>query len=331
MSPLPDRLVSRPVRRTDAIGAGVSAAELRGPLWDRPFRGVVGWHGAATEDVRWRICAAGQLLPEGGYLGGWAAACWQGVGMLDGLGWPAGAPLPVLLGLPPHAQVRRRPGITPFRGALATSALVVDGLPVAPLSYAIFQELCRASCLVEAVVVVDMGISERTADARTALPEVAAIVDAHPGARGIRQARAALALASNWSANPQETRTRLLWTLDAGLSPPEVNCPIFSRDGQLLGIADLLEPLSGTVVEYDGAGHRGAEAHTEDNDREERFERHNLTVVRVTDLDLRKWRRRTVTRMKDGYRRGMSRDRAKDRWTLGPSTWGGDGRPPHPK
>lgn len=64
-----------------------------------------------------------------------------------------------------------------------------------------------------------------------------------------------------------------------------MNSPIFDREGHLLGIADLLEPTSGTVTEYDGSSHRAAVAHAEDNDREERFERHSLTVVRVSDLD----------------------------------------------
>ena len=329
LPPVPDGLVCRPVRRAAAISGGVLPAELRGPLWDRPYRGVVSWHGASTSDVRWRICAAAQLLPHGGYVGGWAAAHWQGVRMLDGVGGPDRALLPVLLGLPPHSQVRRRAGISPFRGALVTTPVVVDGLPVAPLAYAVYQEICRASCLVEAVVALDMGISERTGDPHTVLPDVAAIVDSHPGARGIRQARAALDLASTRSANPQETRTRLLWTLDAGLPPPQVNCPIFDRDGHLLSIADLLEPLSGTVVEYDGGGHREAEAHTEDNAREERFERHNLTVVRVTDLDLTKKSRRTVARMQDGHRRGLSRDRTKDRWTIEPPGWWHRDRLPH--
>lgn len=328
LPPVPEALVSRPARRAEAIGRGISSAELSGPLWDRPYRGVVSWRAAATDDTWWRICAAAQLLPEGGCVGGWAAANWQGVRMLDGVRWTDSRPAPVLLNLPPHTQLRRRPGIAPFRGAQPAPPIVVAGLPVAPLAEAVYQELCRASCLVEGVVVMDMGISERTGDPHTSLADIAALVDSRPGARGIRRARAAIGLACNRSANPQETRTRMLWRMDAALPPPEVNCPIFDLDGQLLGIADLFEPASGTVTEYDGSGHRAAAAHTEDNDREERFERHNLTVVRVTDIDLRRKPRRTVARMRDGHRRGLARDRGKDRWTIEPPSWWRDGAVP---
>ena len=158
LPPLPDALVSRPVRHIEAIVSGIPSAELRGPLWDRPYRGVVSWHPGATDHVWWRICAAAQLLPEGGCVGGWAAAYWQGVRMLDGVRWTDRRPAPVLLNLPPHTRRRRGPGCC-----------------------------------------------------------------------------------GGWTRGSRRPRY----------------CPIFDREGHLLGIADLSEPTSGTVTEYDGSGHRG--------------------------------------------------------------------------
>lgn len=100
--------------------------------------------------------------------------------------------------------------------------------------------------------------------------------------------RAALELASDRSASPPETRLRLVWELDAGLPPPLVNVPVYSRTGQLLGIPDLLDPVAGLVVEYDGDDHRDPHRHSEDVDREARFRGVGLEVTRVTGRDLRR-------------------------------------------
>lgn len=56
--------------------------------------------------------------------------------------------------------------------------------------------------------------------------------------------------------------------------------------GRLPGLPDLLDAATKLVAEYDGAQHRQLEEHTNDNVREERFERVGLTVVRATSRDL---------------------------------------------
>lgn len=58
-----------------------------------------------------------------------------------------------------------------------------------------------------------------------------------------------MALASEHSRSPNETRTRLIYLLDAGLPTPLVSCPIRDRAGRLLGIADLFDPVAGLAVE----------------------------------------------------------------------------------
>lgn len=73
--------------------------------------------------------------------------------------------------------------------------------------------------------------------------------------------------------------------LDAGYPHPLVNRPVFDRNGQLLAIADLLDPVSGTVGEYDGAEHRKAGRHSGDVGREDWSRRHGLEVLGVIGPD----------------------------------------------
>jgi hypothetical protein len=74
--------------------------------------------------------------------------------------------------------------------------------------------------------------------------------------------------------------------IDAGLPRLEPNCPVLDRQGTLLGIADLLEPVAGLGIEFD-ADHRGRVRHTRDVAKDEAFRGHGLEVARVTGTDLR--------------------------------------------
>jgi hypothetical protein len=107
---------------------------------------------------------------------------------------------------------------------------------------------------------------------------------------------------------------RYVWIVLAGLPKPVVNPVVVDEDGWFVGKPDLLDPGAGATGEYDGAQHRDLRQHTDDNDREESFERVNLVVARATAVDLWSRRARLVWRLQDAYRRGRSRDRARDRW-----------------
>ena len=65
-----------------------------------------------------------------------------------------------------------------------------------------------------------------------------------------------------------------------------VNCPIRTRAGALIGIADLLDPVAGLVVEFDGADHRKKARHTKDVEKEDLLRRSRVEVTRVTGSDL---------------------------------------------
>jgi hypothetical protein len=146
--------------------------------------------------------------------------------------------------------------------------------------------------------------------------ELHTYIAAHPRVKGAPTARAAMELADGRSRSPQESVLRLLWMVDAGLPRPLVNTPVYTDLGHLLGIPDLLEEQSGLIAEYDGAAHREAAQHSNDNAREEELERAGLTVVRITGMDLAHRRRRVIHRLRTAYQDGLARNRSRDRWSL---------------
>lgn len=142
-------------------------------------------------------------------------------------------------------------------------------------------------------------------------------LETHRSWRRSRRVEAALALASEVSRSPNETRTRLIWVLDARLSPPLVNQDVFTRSGRLVGVADLLDPFAGVVGEYDGADHRSARRHSRDVAREEAFRRLGLEYVKVTGPDLLR-PSVVVDRMLSTRSRARFLPEAERPWTLEP-------------
>lgn len=153
-------------------------------------------------------------------------------------------------------------------------------------------------------------------------PGLASFLTSQARWRGIEQARRALPLCDPRARNAWETRMRLVWMLDAGLPRPRCNPPLLDLFGNLLGYPDLLDPVAGVVLEYDGSGHRRIRQHDRDNRREELFEEHGLVVSRVTRLafDHPAALAARMTRTRD---RGLRRNPRRDAWTLDiPASWG---------
>lgn len=113
----------------------------------------------------------------------------------------------------------------------------------------------------------------------------------------------------------------MLYVVEAGLPRPRVNIPVFDLEGKLLGIPDLLDEDAGFVTEFDGQDHRRHTQHRVDNVREEAFESAGLTVVRADSLDIQRYQRELRRRLRDGHRRGCTRDRSRDRWTTKEPAW----------
>ncbi len=280
--PEPRGLVS-PVRVDPAGVTGPTKAQAAGPLWRRTSWGLHVRSATPTDVPEQRILEQSMRLPTGGVVTGWAGCRLHRVGLLDGLATDGATQLPVPLAVGVSGRIRGDTRIVRLHEALAGADRTGRyGIPCAVIERAAFDAMRLAPDVREATVVVDMV----AAAAKSSPERMQAYVDSHPGFRRIRIARAALELADEHSRSPNETRLRLVWVLDAGLPEPWANCPIHDRNGHLLGVADLLDPVAGMVAEFDGADHLGRRRHTRDIGKDDAFRRVGLEVARVTGTDL---------------------------------------------
>ncbi|WP_188893963.1 hypothetical protein [Microlunatus endophyticus] len=256
-------------------------------------------------------------MPEGSAVGTWAAAYLFGVDWLDGLDPHTMAEQELVL-ISPEVRRRSTAGISYRRSQLTGQDTVVrDDVRITSPARTAFDGTRRATSLEEAVVFLDSML----AFGCVSVPQLLAYAVTHRTWTGVEQAERATALARRGVRSGWETRARMSWRFDAGLPDPLVNMPIFGPSEELLGIADLFDPQSGLVGEFDGGQHRTAEQHRKDNIREEKLESANLVVVRCDKTDIRRHRNQLIRRWQDGYRRGQRRNRALDTWTLEQPSW----------
>lgn len=259
----------------------VDPSGMRGPTRGSAQRG------------RWRRTGSNQYVPAdvertveqriveewarvpGARVTGWAACRLWGAAFFDGLGPDGMTELPVPLVIDPQRSARgagvrivrqpavpehevtryRIPTLVPGRAALEAARLADDDR--------------------EAVVALDMAYA-----AGMVLPEwVEAVLPLAPP-RGLGRVRTAMALASERSRSPNETRLRLVWTEDLGWERPLLNREVY-REGRLLGIADLIDPVRQLVGEYDGSAHRTRGRHLRDTERAAQLRQAGLEVVTV--------------------------------------------------
>jgi len=330
--PLPEDLTRRPVSISTAAEIGVSRKQLRGALWQPNTRGFYLWAGVDADNVDVRIAQATALLPTGAAIGGWASLYLQGAIDLDGGSdlnvqrtamlrrsrtTPAfrpstSRPAPVLVCVGPGARIRPRDDVDLSRRALPDEDVVMVGdVPCVRAARAATELMGRQppeDGLVSVDAVLRAGLTE--------LDEISAYVAANPRVVGAERIRRLLRMADGNSRSCPESRLRWIWCVQAGLPRPLVNVTLLDQYGRELGIPDLLDEESGLVGEYDGAQHRELGAHTLDNDREERFERHNLLVARATSIDIFRRRQLLIARLRAAHRDGLRRDRSRDRWTI---------------
>lgn len=132
--------------------------------------------------------------------------------------------------------------------------------------------------------------------------DVLSLVDRYPGARGIRRARAALALVDPGAQSPRESWLRLL-LIDAGYPRPMTQIPV--SDGLTTAFVDLGwdEPKIG--LEYEGAHHqldRGQ--HVRDIGRYDMLEELGWLIIRIVKEHSRAY---ILRRVHDAFtRRRMS-------------------------
>ncbi len=231
--------------------------------------------------VEQRILEQGARIPGYGAVTAWAALRWHGAAYFDGAGYD-GELLPVPLnlggsGIQPDARfVQTEEQLAP------TEWSVVDALAVSTVQRALFDEVRRRRGPREASVAISMAAAARVISTRL----FGLYVGQRNSWNGVPLARSAVAWATDDCRSPQEARMRLVWLLDAGLDPPLCNPELFDRDGRLIGVPDLFDPVAGLVGEYDGADHKGSAQHRKDVAREERYRDHGLEYFTLVGGDL---------------------------------------------
>jgi hypothetical protein len=306
-----------PVRWAEAF-TRQEQLELKSSRWRRSSQGYYVPTHVETSPSQ-RICEAHAILLGEGAIAGWAAAHWQGSPFMDGQA-PDGRLLPVLLCLGKESHRHRQPGIDISRDRLSTPDIaIVEGLRCTTPLRTAFDLARRAPNDTAAVAAVDT-LLECGLIARGTFDEY---VNAHAGWRGVRRARLAAELSEYGVRSPGETRSRMAWR-GAGLPPVLVNPAIFSFDGYMIGIGDLLSPEASTLVEYDGEDHLSEAQRASDERRDKRFAIHGLATVRLTKDDLNGPRDALHERLRRAYIEGRGRPTSDRRWTLdAPPGWDG--------
>jgi hypothetical protein len=115
--------------------------------------------------------------------------------------------------------------------------------------------------------------------------ELRDMVAKHAGARGIRSARTALELIRVGADSLPETMVRLA-LVRAGLPEPELNHVLWGVHGAAVLWPDAAYVQWRISIQYDGAGHGGAEQYRRDIRRESLTREHGWLEVRVSKDDL---------------------------------------------
>lgn len=306
--------VVHPVRLDPTGATGPTRGQARSKKWRQSSRGFYVPAHVDPHVPEQRIVEKSVLLPAGGAVTGWGSLRLQHGGFFDGLDRDGITERPVLLVSGPGRSRRRREGVRWLQDRFTEDEVWVRlGVRCLAADRATFDEMRTADDLREAVVAFDKAAAGEI----TSLRRMWRQVDLRPGWDGVPMVRKALALGSELTRSPNETRMRLVWVLDAHLPPPLVNQPVWSDTGILLGYADLLDPLTGMVGEYDGADHRRARRHAKDVAREERMRRHGLEYFTVTGPDIDN-HRLVAHRMISTRERARATAPERRRWTITP-------------
>jgi len=129
-----------------------------------------------------------------------------------------------------------------------------------------------------AVVAID-SLAKATA---LTVGDVEPLIDAHRGARGVKQLRQVLGLVDAGAESPQETRTRLA-IIAAGLPKPHTQIVVRNEWGAVLARIDMGFEQWRVGVEYDGVQHwTNPRIRANDIDRSAELERRGWRIIRVS-------------------------------------------------
>ena len=259
-----------------------------------------------------RIHAALAVAPADAVLSGWAAAVVHGVpsDFLDGT-WDGKAMMPVEFSVPDKDGARRRRGVrlrwstvpaadtVTYQGWLMTNRLRTT------------VDLARWSRTpARALAAVDLSLRHGL----TTVQELQAFLPLMKRRQGIPLVRAAAGVGTMDAESPKESELRYYW-LESGLPPPIVNAWIYDLRGTCMGRADLLEPVSGYIGEFNGHWHEMWDRPTLDASRNASLRSLNLTLDEFTSLDVGgQGRPLCEERLLSGYAQAQQRDPRHDAW-----------------
>lgn len=261
----------------------LTPSRARGGTWDRTSAGLYVPAGTDRGLAQQRIVEAAARLPPYGVVTGWAACLLLGAAWLDGLARDGRTPLAIRVAVGPRGGVRRDPGITvSFERLPEWEVWRRYGVRVARPERAVFDEM-RQHDHREALVVLESALAARL----TSLERMLAHTATHRAARRVEVVAWALVRARGGARSPLEVRVRTVAEEDADYARLEVNRVVLTADGRKIGEVDLLDPVSGTVIEVDGAEHRDVDQQSWDITKEEALRQVGLEAARVTGRQAR--------------------------------------------
>jgi hypothetical protein len=267
-----------------------------------------------------RIVEAAAVIPSGGgAVTGWAALCWLGGTWFQGTN-AAGEPLPVDLAM--WSDIRQQRGLAICEERISPDEVIeVDGLAVTIPVRSVAFAMRYAANLREAVAVFDMAAFNDL----VSKDEVVTYAGLAPreglsGWTGMPACRESTGLGDENAWSPREVGTRLGWELDAGLPRPLTNVPVFDLSGNHIGTPDLLDPVAGVAVEYNGAMHLEGARRARDVRREEAFREVGLECLTVLAGDSSN-RSLLAGRMIAARERALWLPEDARRWTIQPPPW----------
>jgi hypothetical protein len=224
---------------------------------------------APTPSVR--ALAAWLWTRRGGVLAGRSASALHGAKWLD-----PNAPAEIIWG-----NRHRLDGIRTWSDTLADDEVQLIGGVAVTTPARTALDIARRNPLDTAVTAVD-ALARAT---HLKLADADLLAQRHRGARGIRNARAALDLVDPGAESPRETWLRLL-AIRAGFPRPQTQIPIYDEHGLLVCCVDMGWEDLKVAVEYDGAQHfTDARQFNKDIRRLETMTELGWVDVRVTSQD----------------------------------------------
>jgi hypothetical protein len=259
-----------PFTTREAAAAGMTRAQLRGQLWQAPFRGVRD-HREAPRNASTLCRSLAAVLPKNAVFSGLTAARL--------LGWwlPYGVSLdPLEVTVRPDQLIARK-NVVCARSVVGPAEIVErDGLKVTS-GVRTLLDLAADWPLVDLVVMADSAV--RFGDCT--LDELATAAQATRRRRGVRTFRRMTKLVDARSESPMETAMRLGIVLP-GLPPPRPQAVVRDGAGGWLARVDLLGADGWSIFEYDGAEHVMRDRHANDVARWKALHRAGFRVYPYT-------------------------------------------------